>query len=190
MNIPAYGSSSCSAALLALATASALSAQTTVPSADRARGTPAAEEVITLTEFNVSGRNDGSYMPAESTTGSRVNAKVKDLPYAVSTLTSEFLRDFSIFEATEELSYMSSVSGVDDGGNLNLRGFNGGTNNLRNGLASNGLIDSASLDRIEVIKGPAAAIYGQTAPSGAMVVTTKKPTTTPRQSLSLTAGSY
>ncbi|MFO1447699.1 MAG: TonB-dependent receptor [Opitutaceae bacterium] len=150
----------------------------------------AADKIVTLEEFNVSAANDGSYMPSESTTGSRVNAKVKDLPYAVSTLTSEFLRDFSIFEATEELSYMSSVSGVDDGGNLNLRGFNGGTNNLRNGLASNGLIDSASLDRIEVIKGPAAAIYGQTSPSGAMVVTTKRPTAVPRYGLSFSGGSY
>ncbi len=157
---------------------------------DRAAVTAPSDEIVTLKEFSVTAQNDGSYMPAESTTGSRVNAKVKDLPYAVSTLTAEFLRDFSIFEATEELSYMSSVSGVDDGGNLNLRGFNGGANNLRNGLASNGLIDSASLDRIEVIKGPAAAIYGQTAPSGAMVVTTKKPTATPRQSMSFTAGSY
>ena len=148
------------------------------------------DEIVALPEFNVTDRDDGSYMPSESTTGSRINAKVKDLPYAVSTLTSEFLRDFSVFEATEELSYMASVSGVDDGGNLNLRGFNGGTNNLRNGLASNGLIDAASLDRIEVIKGPAAAIYGQTAPSGAMVVTTKKPTATPKQSISVTAGSY
>jgi iron complex outermembrane recepter protein len=148
------------------------------------------DEVITLSEFNVTAGNADSYMPSESTTGSRVNAKVKDLPYAVSTLTSEFLRDFSIFEATEELGYMSSVSGVDDGGNLNLRGFNGGTNNLRNGLASNGLIDTSSLDRIEVIKGPAAAIYGATSPSGSMVVTTKRPTTTPRQNLTLTTGSY
>jgi iron complex outermembrane recepter protein len=148
------------------------------------------DEVITLSEFNVSAGSDKSYMPSESTTGSRVNAKVKDLPYAVSTLTSEFLRDFSIFEATEELGYMSSVSGVDDGGNLNLRGFNGGTNNLRNGLASNGLIDTSNLDRIEVIKGPAAAIYGATSPSGSMVVTTKRPTTTPRQNLTFSAGSY
>ena len=168
----------------------ALAAASTAPSQTTEAPARVADETVALPEFNVTERNDGSYMPSESTTGSRVNAKVKDLPYAVSTLTSEFLRDFSIFEATEELSYMASVSGVDDGGNLNLRGFNGGTNNLRNGLASNGLIDSASLDRIEVIKGPAAAIYGQTAPSGAMVVTTKKPTATPKQSVSITAGSY
>lgn len=148
------------------------------------------DEIITLSEFEVSAKDDGSYMPSESTTGSRVNAKVKDLPYAVSTMTSEFMRDFSIFELTEELSYMSAVTGVDAGGNLNLRGFNGGTNNLRNGLASNGLIDAASVDRIEVIKGPAAAIYGQTSPSGAMVVTTKSPSARAKQSLSFTAGSY
>lgn len=176
----------CAAGLTSLRAQTAAPMPTTAD-ADRSRER---EGVVALPEFNVSGRDDGSYMPSESTTGSRVNAKVKDLPYAVSIMTSEFLRDFSIFEATEELSYMSSVSGVDDGGNLNLRGFNGGTNNLRNGLASNGLIDSASLDRIEVIKGPAAAIYGQTAPSGAMVITTKKPTATPRQSMSFTTGSY
>src|SRR5205823_2397289 len=131
------------------------------------------DEVVTLSEFSVTAKNDGSYVPSESTTGSRVNAKVKDLPYTTSVLTAEFFRDFSIFEATDELSYMSSVSGVDDGGNLNMRGFNGGTVNLRNGLASNGLIDTASLDRVEVIQGPAAAIYGQTSPSGTMVITTK-----------------
>lgn len=171
---------------LALATLHAQSASTPAkPSADAKT-----DEVIALAEFNVIAENDGSYMPSESTTGSRVNAKVKDLPYAVSTLTSEFFKDFSVFEATEELSYMSSVTGVDDGGNLNLRGFNGGASNLRNGLASNGLIDASNLDRIEVIKGPAAAIYGQTAPGGSMVVTTKRPTSTPQQGLSFSAGSY
>jgi iron complex outermembrane receptor protein len=148
------------------------------------------DEVVTLAEFNVTGEDDGSYVPSESTTGSRVNAKIKDLPYTVSVLTSEFFRDFSIFEATDELSYMSSISGVDDGGNLNMRGFNGGTVNLRNGLASNGLIDTASLDRVEVIQGPAAAIYGQTSPSGTMVITTKKPTRTPHYGLQVSTGSY
>jgi iron complex outermembrane receptor protein len=173
-------------ALVFTATAASAQSATAAQSADA----PKSEEVIALKEFNVVADNDGSYTPSESTTGSRVNAKVKDLPYAVSTLTSEFFRDFSIFEATDELSYMSSVTGVDDGGNLNLRGFNGGASNLRNGLASNGLIDASNLDRIEVIKGPAAAIYGQTAPGGSMVVTTKRPTSTPQQGLSFSAGSY
>lgn len=157
-------------------------------------GQPAAsasnDEVVTLKEFNVTAANDGSYVSSESTTGSRVNAKVKDLPYTVNVLTSEFFKDFSIFEATDELSYMSAASGIDDGGNLNMRGFNGGTVNLRNGLASNGLIDTASLDRIELIQGPAAAIYGQASPGGTLVVTTKKPTKTPHQTLQFSAGSY
>lgn len=174
-------------ALVALL-ASGLHAQT--PAAPKADTAAKSDEVLTLAEFSVTAESDSSYMPSESTTGSRVNAKVKDLPYAVSTLTSEFFKDFSIFEATDELSYMSSVTGVDDGGNLNLRGFNGGTTNLRNGLASNGLIDTASLDRIEVIKGPAAAIYGQASPSGTMVVTTKRPSTTAHEGVTVSTGSY
>lgn len=147
-------------------------------------------EMITLPAFNVVSQDDGSYVSAETTTGTRINSKVKDLPFSVSMLTSEFFKDFSIFEAGEELSYMSAVTGVDAGGNVNLRGFNGGAPNLRNGLASSGLIDTSSIERIEVIKGPAAAIYGQTSPAGTLVVTTKKPSRKPTQSISITTGSY
>lgn len=168
------------ALLLGAAFATTVPAQTTAPD----------DEIVTLHEFNVTASNDNSYVSSESTTGSRVNTQVKDLPYTVNVLTSEFFQDFSIFEATDELSYMSAASGIDDGGNLNMRGFNGGTVNLRNGLASNGLIDTSSLDRIELIQGPAAAIYGQSSPGGTMVVTTKKPSRTPHQDLRFSAGSY
>src|SRR4051812_37587675 len=90
----------------------ALHAQTS-PANPTVSSSGKSEDVVTLKEFNVTGADDGSYVASESTTGSRVNTKIKDLPYTVNVLTSEFFRDFSIFEATDELSYMSGVSGVD-----------------------------------------------------------------------------
>lgn len=152
--------------------------------------TPAkTDEIVTLSEFSVSSGNDVGYMPAESTSGSRVAVKIKDLPYAVNVITSEFLRDFNIFDLTEESALPSSVNGLDQGGNFNVRGF-GGNVTLRNGFARLGNFDSTAADRIEFIKGPAAAIYGQTAPGGIVNIITKQPRTTASQRISASYGSY
>lgn len=148
------------------------------------------EEVLALPEFNVtSSSTSGVYTPEGSTAGSRISAAYKDLPYSVSVLTSDFLKDFSVFELNDELQYMSSLTGADDAGNFNMRGFSGNIN-LRNGFSSLGVMDVSSLDRIEAIKGAAAAVYGQTNPGGLLFVTTRRPPASSQQSFSQTFGSY
>jgi len=52
----------------------------TPPNAPRRDAGASEEKVVTLSEFTVSAGSDKSYTPTESTTGSRVNAKIKDLP--------------------------------------------------------------------------------------------------------------
>ena len=158
-----------------------LNAQTGGPSTD--------EEVLTLPEFNVTSSTNGSYTPEGSIAGSRISSAYKDLPYSVSVLTSDFMKDFSVFNLNDELQYMSSLTGADDAGNFNMRGYSGNIN-LRNGFSSLGVMDISSLDRIEAIKGAAAAVYGQTNPGGLIFVTTKRPPATSQQSLSQTYGSY
>lgn len=46
------------------------------------------------------------------------------------------------------------------------------------------------LERVEVIKGPASALFGNTSPGGTINRVTKKPLTGKRQSISFTAGSF
>ncbi|HZP60653.1 MAG TPA: TonB-dependent receptor [Opitutaceae bacterium] len=151
---------------------------------------PPNDEVLSLPEFNVtSTTNSGNYTPEGSTAGSRLSAAYKDLPYSVSVLTSDFLKDFSVFELNDELQYMSSLTGADDAGNFNMRGFSGNIN-LRNGFSSLGVMDISSVDRIEAIKGAAAAVYGQTNPGGLIFVTTKRPPRTSQQQFSQTFGSF
>jgi len=146
------------------------------------------DQVVTLSEFDVTA-NSGGYMPTESATGSRIAVQVKDIPYAISSVTSEYLKDFGIFSLTDELAFSSSMSGLNDVGGFNLRGF-GGNISLRNGFSRLGFFDPAVYDRIEFIKGPAAAIYGQTNPGGIVNFVTKKPKSTPHQDFSQTLGSY
>jgi iron complex outermembrane recepter protein len=149
----------------------------------------ASDEVVLLSEFNVTATNDNGYMPAESTSGSRVAIKITDLPYAVNVTTAEQLSNMNILDLTEETALPSSVSGLDQGGNFSIRGF-GGNVTLRNGFARVGNFDRTSADRIEYIKGPAAAIYGQTAPGGLINIISKQPRFKRAQKISASYGAY
>lgn len=147
------------------------------------------QETVLLSEFTVSENTDDSYVASESITGTRVRTPIKDLTFTVNVITSEFLQDFAYFEIND-LGYTSSVNNFDNGGgNVNIRGY-GATSYLRNGFLRLGLVDRVNVDRIEVIKGPAAAIYGMTTPAGMVNIITKRPKDRPAQSFAIAAGSY
>jgi iron complex outermembrane recepter protein len=146
------------------------------------------DDIVNLSEFDVVSRRSG-YIPTESSTGSRVAAQIKDLPYAISAVTSEFIKDFGVFALTDELAFSSSMNGLNDVGGFALRGY-GGNISLRNGFARLGFFDPIVYDRVEFIKGPAAAVYGQTNPGGIVNFVTKRPKKTPHQSFDQTFGSY
>lgn len=150
---------------------------------------PPAEDTVRLSEFTVIETADNSYVASESITGTRVRTPIKDLTFTVNVITSEFLQDFAYFEIND-LGYTSSVNNFDNGGgNVNIRGY-GATSYLRNGFLRLGLVDRVNVDRIEVIKGPAAAIYGMTTPAGMVNIITKRPKDRPAQSFSIAAGDY
>jgi outer membrane receptor protein involved in Fe transport len=145
--------------------------------------------VVQLSPFTVNVGNTGGYIASESVTGSRVATAIKDLPFTVNVITSEFMNDFDFFEVGSDMAFTSSLTGLDTQGNYNLRGY-GATFQLRNGFYRLGLIDRVNVDRIEIIKGPNAAIYGQTSPAGMVNVITKRPTAKTYEKISFTAGDY
>src|SRR3954464_10146463 len=147
------------------------------------------DEVVELSPFTVKADKLNGYISSESVTGSRVATSIKDLPFSVNVITSEFMDDFGFYEISTDMAYTSSLTGLDTQGNYSLRGY-GATFQLRNGFYRLGLVDRVNVDRVEIIKGPNAAIYGQTSPAGMVNVITKRPTSKPYQRLSLTAGDY
>ena len=132
------------------------------------------EETVLLSEFTVKESSDIGYIASESVTGTRVATQIKDLPFAVSVITSEFMNDFDFFDLASDMAYTANLNAVDTQGNSNLRGY-GATFTLRNGFYRLGLNDRINTDRVEVIKGPNAAIYGSTSPAGLINFVTKKP---------------
>ena len=144
------------------------------------------DDTVLLSEFTVKENSDSSYIASESVTGTRVATQIKDLPYAVSVITSEFMQDFDIFNMTDDMNGVAaSLNNLNDEGTYSLRGLT--TNNnfyLRNGFYRLGMVDRVNTDRVEVIKGPNAALYGATNPAGMVNIVSKAPKTRAYQSLS------
>jgi outer membrane receptor protein involved in Fe transport len=171
------------AGLLLLAAGTALHAQTApAPASERK-----SDDVISLSEFSVTAESNRGYIASETMTGSRVKTQIADLPYTVNVLTSEFFEDFGIFELSDNITQIGGFTGLDVGGGFNLRGF-GSTSQLRDGFFRLGRYGSSNVDRMEIIKGSNAAIYGRTSPGGMLNMVSKQPKSRAGQRLSFNYG--
>lgn len=123
------------------------------------------EEVVKLSPFEVkSGTNEG-YIASDTMSGSRVAAKIFDVPATVSVITRDLFDDMGAVDPWQALS--KAVAGVQTYGapgvfsGASIRGFraqfwavDGAT------TASVGPTSNFNMDGLEVIKGPSALLYG------------------------------
>jgi iron complex outermembrane recepter protein len=163
-------------------------APATSPTTPRPAAAPAADdETIMMSPFVISEEPNRGYVSSESMTGSRVAVKIIDLPYTVNVLTSEFFEDFGIFELGDNVTQIGGLTGLDIGGSFNLRGFTS-SSQLRDGFYRLGRYGSSNIDRMEIIKGSSAAIYGRTSPGGMVNMISKQPKGKESQKLTLLYG--
>jgi iron complex outermembrane receptor protein len=178
-----------SALFVVILAATAVNGLRAQPSSSAAKN----DEVINLSPFAVTSQADRGYVASESMSGSRVATAIKDLPFQMSVVTSEFMKDFGAFEmTTESFAYTSGVTALDlsGTGNSKIRGYSS-QYGLRDGFFRLGRTDPVIIDRVEFIKGPnVASIYGETQPGGIINMITKRPTTRARANVSLMTGSY
>ncbi|MBL9203295.1 MAG: TonB-dependent receptor [Opitutaceae bacterium] len=182
---PSFPRASLVVAFAALAAAFSLPAQT-APAASAAAAARQ-EDAIQLSAFSVKADETRGYAPSETLTGSRVATKIIDLPYTVNVMTSEFFEDFAIFELSDNVVQIGGFTGLDVGGGFNLRGFSS-TSQLRDGFFRLGRYGSSNVDRMEIIKGSNAAIYGRTSPGGMLNMISKSPKSRESQRLLLNYG--
>lgn len=151
------------------------------------------DEVITLSPFTVRSSNDIGYYAADASSATRINKAVIDLPLSLNVVTSEFMLDINAFSLDEALKYTTGVNS--EGFNENtfsIRGFTAGAT-FRDGVGSPGggfQTPSSLVDRVEVMKGPSALLYGQGTAGGVVNTITKKPTGAQRNSLRVFYGSH
>ncbi len=148
-------------------------------------------EVISLSEFTVSADAQTGYVASETMTGSRLPTKIKDLPYNIEVITSEFLEDFNLTDPGDMINGGVVTLDQDAGNSYTVRGISA-TGQLYNGFwQPAGIpVPTALIDRREVLKGPSAGVYGQTAPGGMLNIVPKQPRMTRADSLTLVTGSH
>ena len=147
------------------------------------------EDVVRLSPLEVHADSNRGYVASETVTGTRVATPIKDLPYSVNVLTSEFFKEFGMFQLDDSLTQIGGLTGLDIGGGFNLRGF-ASTSQLRDGFYRLGRYGQTNIDRLEIIKGPNAGIYGRTSPGGMVNMISKAPKKENAQDLTLTYGSF
>lgn len=150
-----------------------------------------------LQTVEITGRRETTYKNDLSFIASKTATPIKEVPQAISYITKEVMRDQGTFLMGDAVKNMSGVNQFTFYDDLTIRGFrmNGGsTTQLVNGLRTfSGFWKQPPvnyLERVEVIKGAASALYGNTSPGGTINRVTKKPLATPQKSLSFTTGSF
>ncbi|MBL9200704.1 MAG: TonB-dependent receptor [Opitutaceae bacterium] len=138
---------------------------------------PAKDEAITLTAFTVTSDRSGGYGESNSVTGLGVSLPVKLLPQGISIYNHEFLRDLAVTDLRDLIKYDAStyVAGRTLGGTngYRIRGFNALM--LREGMPSPAGALMGNIERVEVLKGPAAVLYGADSPGGYVNFIPKRP---------------
>lgn len=162
-----------------------LAAQTPAPVA-----TVPDEKVIVLDPFSVTADPYNGYQATQSSTGTRMAADIKNIPFTVDVVPMEIWDDFAVvaFNQQEALSSIPGVSATEGNGIFNVRGISSGSYSLRDGFLRFGRVDRSNTERVEVIKGPAAAVYGKTLPGGIINFISKVPKSKPEYTLELQGG--
>ncbi len=140
---------------------------------------------IRLSPFDVATHLDRGYRASNAVSGSRFDAPIRDLPFAIQAFTGSFIEDqkpIALFDVARYAPGVTYRSNDFNEGNANLaiRGFAvsstpGATQVLRDGFSGPSILDLTNVSRVEVVKGPSSFLYGQVAPGGIVNVITKAP---------------
>lgn len=145
-----------------------------------APASPASPDVVTLSAFQVTTTSDRGYRAGNSVSATRIDTPIKDLPFSISAFTEQFIEDVGALELLDVVTFAPGVtSGAKEftqGNNrYSIRGFDGDVTPQRNGFVGNRYVDTANIQRVEVVKGPASLLYGQITPGGTVNYITKRP---------------
>ncbi len=141
-------------------------------------------EVVELSPFSVSTSQDQGYRATNTISGTRLDTPIKEMPMPIEVITGDFLRDTGANDLRQSLRYSAGITlqSQNDQGNNSFYGA-GGVHNpegvtanktqstfkirgyitdvvQRDGYRRQSATDSINISRIEVIRGPAALLYG------------------------------
>ena len=131
-----------------------------------------------------------AYRGAESVAATRIATDLRDLPINVSIVTAELMQEAQILDIIDTLRYKGVNANRDVRFNsMFIRGFNN-TLQKRNGIRRTYNWQTANIEQVEIVKGPASILYGAVLPGGAVMSVSKTPQAEAHAEASMTLGQY
>ena len=166
-------------------------------------------KTIVITEDNVKKNSDKDlgnitvtdtvykgYAEVESTIGTKTDLEWLKVPQSVSLVTRTEINDKGathLIEALDGVSGVTNTLGEGSRDQFVIRGFDGLNDTYRDGLRDDANIQSyrslANVDHVEIVKGPAGALYGRGSAGGIINLVTKRATGEEFTKLNLSLGS-
>lgn len=155
-------------------------------SAASSSGAALDDGTLVLSAFEVRGDKDYGYLKTNAATATRIGMEIQKVPMNISVVSEEFLRDTNARSLTDLFRYSASASGdnrfamrrpaneATPQGSFTMRGFTVNTL-LRNSVFRYTAYNLDNVERVEIVKGPAAVFFGQGYPGGVINYITKKP---------------
>ena len=138
------------------------------------------------------------YRATRSASATKTDTALRDIPQSISVIPATVLKDLGSTNVERALEFAGGVSKQNNFGGLTLyeysvRGFTT-SEFYQDGFSANrgypSTPDAANIERIEVLKGPAASLYGRGDPGGTVNIVTKKPQPQAFTTLQTSAGSW
>jgi len=162
---------------------------------------PVAPAEAELSTVEVVGRSASGTYHSEEAAGAKTDLPLRELPQSVRIVTRQAIDDLGASKLDDVLDFVGGVSRQNSFGglwdNIAIRGLPGNENTgmatLFNGFSSNRGFnaprDLAGVERIEFLKGTAAALYGSSEPGGTLNIVSKRPLWRAGHSIEGSAGS-
>lgn len=120
------------------------------------------------------------YHPQNTVSATKTNAPLRDVPQTVNVVTAEVMRDQhanSIQDVLKNVAGVGFSTGDGQRDQVTIRGFSAIADQFVDGIRDDALYfrDLSNVERVEVVKGPAAVLYGRGSSGGLINRVTKKP---------------
>lgn len=178
--------------LTALATAVGAACAQAAPPAAEPEGSGTGNQLPTV---RVKASRGSDYAPAVTSSATKTAAALRDVPQAVNVIPEELIRDQAAHSLQDVLQNVPGVglsSGDGQRDQVTIRGFTAIADQFIDGIRDDALYfrDLSNIERVEVIKGPAAVLYGRGSSGGLINRVTKKPQPGSFGELTLNLGSH
>ncbi|VUD56327.1 Ferrichrome-iron receptor [Thalassocella blandensis] len=142
----------------------------------------------------VIGRAQQFYLEKTSTVGTKTDTDILDVPQSIQVLSSQLIADQAARDITDLYRSIAGVSEFSYSG-VTFRGFRDSDNVFYDGVRGDPYSGFAvpqlfNVERVEILKGPAGALYGSGQPGGMINYVTKKPTFEDDVEVVLSAGNF